>query len=664
MTGVDRRLCGGLVANTVALALATALQGCGHPSVAAVPPGAPPAAPSAPAKRIADEASTLVWGADAKGLGSIAVSDGRLFVGFERGVRVFSGGVAGRQAAWPHHDVEVDTGQIAALGGQVYFYLDRGQHRDIERLDVESGSPATKFLDLHDEIRDIAVDRNALIVTTSNAVTVAPLPEGPAWTATFAGDYTHGLAIDARYAYVSVGHALWRVDRRDRTQSQLAVAGEHRSIHAAVSDGTNVYFFISNNLFSGSGEGGAARSTLVMRVPAIGGSATQVAELPKGVGSAAIANGILFAEQEDSVVAVDVATGHVETVDIGWAYPRRLLVDGEFLSYVSKSGLRRVSITRRLPEARLRLPSCSPVAEAPPPRPPAITLGTAVRGDVGTVRSDATGVYWSEPKAGRIMRVARPGADGAARAAQAVVVAEHQVEPSALAVGGGRAYWIAGKHDVTRTGVGGGGPEVIWRTKLEAHELAVLGDVVYWVEKTPEYDDLLMELRLPGGPPREVLRLSLVLDLVAGGDSVFLGLHEGGVVRFEAASGRARILAGTDSAAHLSIAGSFVYWASPRETAAYRVDRDGGVPQQLMLSPRGAHRDIVITAISTSGNRAIWMARDDFNEPRIAEGDFSGRCARIGWTTVDPAATSIYADEAGVYWVAGNHVLAKPAAAK
>lgn len=663
MTGIGWRLCG-IVAGAVALALATPLQGCGHPSVAAAPPGAPPPAQSAPAKRIADEASTLVWGADARGLGSIAVSDGRLFVGFERGVSVFSGGVAGRQVAWPRHDVEVDTGRIAALGGRVYFYLDQGQHRDIQRLDVDSGAPATKFLGLHDEMGDIAVDRNALVVTTREAVTVAPLPEGPAWTATFPGDYTHGLAIDARYAYVSVGHALWRVDRRDRTQTELAVAGEHRSIHAVVSDGTNVYFFISNNLFSGRGEGGAPKTTLVMRVPATGGSATQVAELPKGVASAAIANGILFAEQEDSVVAVDVATGHVETVDIGWAYPRRLLVDGDFLSYVSKSGVRRVSITRRLPEARLRLPSCTPVAEAPPPKPPAITLGTAARGDVGTVRSDATGVYWSEPKAGRIMRVARPGADGAPRAAQAAVVAEHQVEPSALAVGGGRAYWIAGKHDITRAGVGGSGPEVIWRTKLEAHGLALLGDVVYWVEKTPEYDDVLMELRSPGGPPRDVLHLSLVLDLVSGGDSVFLGLQQGGVVRFDAASGRARILAGTDSAAHLSVAGSFVYWASPRETAAYRVDRDGGVPQQLLLSPRGSHRDVVITAISISGTRAIWMARDDFNEARIAEGDLSGGCARIGWTTVDSAATSVYADEAGVYWAARDHVLAKPAIAK
>jgi hypothetical protein len=83
-----------------------------------------------------------------------------------------------------------------------------------------------------------------------------------------------------------------------------------------------------------------------------------------------------------------------------------------------------------------------------------------------------------------------------------------------------------------------------------------------------------------------------------------------------------------------------------------------------MLSPHVSDRDVVITAISVSGNRAIWMARDDFTEPQIAEGDLSGGCARVGWTTVDPAATTVHADEAGVYWAAGDHVLAEPASAK
>src|ERR1700722_10394551 len=88
MMGVNRRFCGGIVAAAVALAAASPLQGCGHhPAVVAAPPGALPLAESGPAKRSADEASTLAWGVDFKRLGSIAVSDGRLFVGVERGVR-------------------------------------------------------------------------------------------------------------------------------------------------------------------------------------------------------------------------------------------------------------------------------------------------------------------------------------------------------------------------------------------------------------------------------------------------------------------------------------------------------------------------------------------------------------------------------------------------
>jgi hypothetical protein len=219
MTTADGRWVG-MVAGTLALALAAWLPGCGHPSVAALAPaGAPEQARSAPAKRGGEDAATLVWGADAKGLGSIAVSGGRLFVGSERGVRVFTNGAPAGQAAWPRHNVEVDTGQIAALGGQVFYYLGRGQYRDIQRLDVDSGAPPTKFLDLPEEMRDIAADRNAVIVTTHDAVTVAPLPEGLPWTAIFPNQFTRALAIDASYAYVSLGRALWRVDRRDHTKT-------------------------------------------------------------------------------------------------------------------------------------------------------------------------------------------------------------------------------------------------------------------------------------------------------------------------------------------------------------------------------------------------------------------------------------------------------------
>jgi hypothetical protein len=92
--------------------------------------------------------------------------------------------------------------------------------------------------------------------------------------------------------------------------------------------------------------------------------------------------------------------------------------------------------------------------------------------------------------------------------------------------------------------------------------------------------------------------------------------------------------------------------------------RDGGVPQALLLSPHVHRSDVTVTAISVEGNRAVWIARDDFNKPRISEGDLSGTCARINWSTVDESATSAYVDDTGAYWSAGDRVMAKPTASK
>lgn len=247
-----------------------------------------------------------------------------------------------------------------------------------------------------------------------------------------------------------------------------------------------------------------------------------------------------------------------------------------------------------------------------------------------------------------------------ARSPHTVVVADHQTDLAALAVSGGTAYWIAGKHDITRAGADGTPAQVLWQTKREAHGLAVLAGVVYWVEKTPQYDDAVMTLANAAGTAREVLHLPAVADLIADGEALFIGLEQGGIVRFDAASGRASLLAGTDSTATLSVDGSFVYWASPREVAAYRVDKQGGIPQRLMLSPGGRSDYIPIKAISASGNRAIWLAHDDFDPLRIAEGDLAGPCVRILWSTVDRTTSTVHADDAGVYWSSGGRVLEQP----
>jgi hypothetical protein len=623
--------------------------------------GALATAPGTTGERGEDEATTIVWGVDANDLGSIAVSSGRLFVGFEREVREFADGAPVRRAAWPRHEVEVDVGRMVAMGGQVYYFVGRAQRHEIQRVDLDAGTPPTTFLDLNVEMRDIAADKDAVVVATSDGATVAPLPAGPTWTASFPNEHTRGLAIDAAAFYVSVGHALWRVDRRDRTKSQIAAAGAHRLIEAAVSDGANVCYFASPTLSSdGSEDAGDASRTVVMRVPARGGPATQLATLPESVNSAAMTGGVLFAGMNGSVVAIDATTGRVQTVDTGWAYPRRLVVDGRFLYYRAKSGVRRVAVTRRIDEARVRLPSCSPVADAPEPPAESLALGQATEGRVGRIESDASGVYWTAPEADRIMHAPRPVA-GVAHGVRAMVVADHQAKPSSLALGGGTAYWIADEHDVTRAGPDGKGPTVIWRTKGQANALAVLGGVVYWAERIPEYDEAVMALGPAPGPPRDVLHLPAVVDVAADGESLFFGLHEGGIVRFDPASARARILAGTDMIASLSVAGPFVYWASPRETVAYRVDKRGGVPQALMVAPRGSLHDVEITAISTSGDRAVWMAKDDFNDARITEGDLSGRCARILWSTVDSTASAVHADDLGVYWGAGGRVLTQGA---